>query len=68
MSGQLANRVGIVTGATGGMGRVIVRRLAAEGCSVVAADTSDDGVAELLAACEGLAGAAVFELCDVSSS
>jgi 3-oxoacyl-[acyl-carrier protein] reductase len=41
------NAVALVTGAAGGMGRVIVRRLAQDGFSVVAADRADDPLTEL---------------------
>lgn len=41
------NAVALVTGAAGGMGRVIVRRLAQDGFSVVAADWADDPLTKL---------------------
>jgi 3-oxoacyl-[acyl-carrier protein] reductase len=41
------NAVALVTGAAGGMGRVIVRRLAQDGFSVVAADRADDPLTKL---------------------
>lgn len=41
------NAVALVTGAAGGMGRVIVRRLAQDGFSVVAADRADGPLTEL---------------------
>ena len=41
MSDELQGRVAIVTGATGGMGRAITRRLADAGADVVATDLTD---------------------------
>ncbi len=45
---ELERRIALVTGAACGIGRAIARRLAAEGCHVVAADIDGDG-AEALA-------------------
>ena len=48
MSGRLAGRTAFVTGATGGIGSAICRRLAAEGATVTIAYRSDPGAAETL--------------------
>ena len=45
--GRLAGRVGIVTGAAGGMGSAHVLRLAAEGATVIGAYRDVDGLARL---------------------
>lgn len=47
---QLDGRVGVVTGATGGMGRAIVETLVAAGASVVATDLATDRLGDLQAA------------------
>jgi NAD(P)-dependent dehydrogenase (short-subunit alcohol dehydrogenase family) len=54
MSGRLAGKVAVVTGAGSGMGRAMVRQFCAQGAQVVAADVSgkqDDLPAELGADC-----------------
>ncbi len=63
---ELKDRVAVVTGAAGGIGRGIARALAAKGCHVVAADI-DGAAAEQVA--EELAGRGVQSLaapCDVT--
>ena len=54
MSGRLAGKVAVVTGAGSGMGRAIVRQFCAQGANVIAADVSgrqNELPAELGAAC-----------------
>ena len=65
MSGPLADRVAIVTGASRGIGRAAARRLAAAGAAVVAAARGDhaDGVAEEI---RGAGGRSVAVSADVT--
>ncbi|MCX7561584.1 SDR family NAD(P)-dependent oxidoreductase [Sulfitobacter sp. F26204] len=51
------NKVAVVTGAAGGMGRAIVARLLADGFAVVGFDVDQNGLAEM--ACDGFAGMVV---------
>lgn len=46
---RLAGQVAVVTGAAGGIGRAIVRRLTAEGARVLAVDVDETGVGRLAA-------------------
>lgn len=65
---QLEGRVAVVTGATGGMGRAITRRLAEAGAHVVAVDLSADGADDLISASAGASGDVSFEPGDVSKA
>ncbi len=66
MSGSLADRVAIVTGASRGIGRAAARRLAAAGAAVVAAARGDhaDGVAEEIRAAGGRSSAVSADVTD----
>lgn len=58
---ELRGAFTLVTGAAGGLGPVIARALAAEGCSLVLAALPGDDLTDTIAACRG-AGAEVVEL------
>ena len=65
---ELDGRVAIVTGATGGMGRAITRRLADAGADVMATDLTDRDADALLAACDDAAGNVSFTAGDVADA
>lgn len=66
MSDELRARVAIVTGATGGMGQAITRRLADAGANVMATDLTDRDADALLAACDDAPGDVRFVAGDVA--
>lgn len=67
MSGKLAGRAVIVTGATKGIGRATALRLAREGASVVCTGRDETGGAETVAAVTELGGRAAYVRHDVRS-
>jgi NAD(P)-dependent dehydrogenase (short-subunit alcohol dehydrogenase family) len=63
MEARLAGKVALVTGATGGIGDAVVRRLAAEGAAVVVTDVDADRCSKLA---EEVGGGAVGLALDVT--
>jgi NAD(P)-dependent dehydrogenase (short-subunit alcohol dehydrogenase family) len=66
---SFAGKVAVVTGGGSGMGRELVRQLAAEGCSVAACDLDADSLAETRELALGAAAGSVLvtaHQCDVS--
>ncbi len=64
MSGRLEGKVALITGAAAGLGRVAAERFAAEGATLVIADTVDGG--ETVDAIATAGGAAMAVVCDVT--
>lgn len=68
MSGRLAGKVAIVTGAASGFGRGIAERFANEGCAVLVNDLARDSGEAVAAAIRAAGGHAQFAYADVSRS
>lgn len=66
MTGRLAGKAAIVTGAGKGVGRGIALALAAEGARVVVAARSEDRAAPVLAEISSRGGEAIGAVCDVT--
>lgn len=66
MTGLLAGKAGLVTGAGQGIGRAIARAYAREGAEVVVADFNEETGRETVALIEADGGVASFVFCDVS--
>ncbi len=67
---NFAGKLAVVTGGGSGMGRELVRQLAAEGCSVAACDWNAEAVADVAATAQALAPDGVLvtgHACDVSN-
>ena len=63
---RLDDKVAIVTGGAGGIGRAVCEAMAAEGASVVVADISATGAEEVATVIQELGGAAIGCAADVS--
>jgi NAD(P)-dependent dehydrogenase (short-subunit alcohol dehydrogenase family) len=64
--GKCTDKSGLVTGASGGLGRAIVLDLAADGANVVALSRSDEGLRETAALAAGLPGSVRVLRADVT--
>ena len=64
---RFENKVAIVTGGAGGIGRATAQRFASEGATVVINDVDDERIADAIASLSGLPGRAVAGRADVTS-
>jgi NAD(P)-dependent dehydrogenase (short-subunit alcohol dehydrogenase family) len=68
VAGRLRGRVALVTGAGGGIGAAVTRRLADEGAAVVVADIDGSAAARVAAECQDRGGTARAVTTDVTSA
>ncbi len=68
MAGRLQNKVAVITGAGGGIGRASARRFAAEGARIVAVDADEGAGRATVGEVTAAGGTAVFARADVSRS
>ncbi|SNQ45256.1 2,5-dichloro-2,5-cyclohexadiene-1,4-diol dehydrogenase [Frankia canadensis] len=66
MSGLVAGKVALVTGAASGIGRASAMAFAREGAMVTVADVDADGGAETVRLVEAAGGEAIFVRCDIA--
>ena len=65
---RLENKVALITGAAGGIGRETAVLFAVEGAKIIVVDVNDEGGAETVAMIEEAGGAAVYQHADVSAA
>lgn len=68
MTGRLADKVALVTGAGGDIGGITAALFAAEGAAVVVHDVAGDAVARRVEALEAQGGRASGHVCDITDS
>ncbi len=68
MHESLANKVVLITGAAGGIGRSIAKRFAGEGCKIVVNDVNAEAAQEVVDSITASGGSAVAAVADVSDS
>ena len=64
---RFENKLVIITGGAGGIGRATAARFASEGATVVINDVDDDRIADAIAALDGLPGHGVAGRADITS-
>ena len=65
---RLRDKVALITGASGGIGRETALLFAAEGANIVAVDVSDEAGAKVVGEVEAAGGKAVYVHADVSKA